>query len=1536
MKYNKSALSLMPIYMGFKNAINGLSEKWVNSFFKVVFCLVFISFATIAHAQVKSLQVASPNVAPPTGNPPGAPTPVSGPSSLVQGAQTTSTYTVNAGSGATSYSWGLSNNAAGSITGTSTTGTMTWNPSFYGTVAINCSARNSYGSTAATPKTVTVTAAPSLVPGIISPSSQTINYNTNPAITQTAAPSGGNGSYTYQWQTATPANPSAFSNISGFTSQGFPSTGYNITSTALFRRMDSSNGTSTYTNIVTVNVYPLTIGNIMPETQDISSGATVFPLSVSSVSGNASTYSYLWQTSPDNINWTSITGTNSLNYSPSPVSATTWYRLQVTCNGTNFYSRSARVLIGTCPQLGTNPGSTSNYIVTSTFRNGGITSVTDAQIAGMTICDVNQTIQYADGLGRPVQTVQTKASPTQRDLVQPMAYDQYDRNAVKYLPYEVPTTAANDGSYKTTALSDQGAFYSNPTSTASNAPGVVQTNYPSGSTNFEPSPLNRPVEQGFPGQSWQLSTSGVSGSGHTITIAYATNNAGSLTSGAGYWAQQYEVTPNYTYNGNYTGTNALSNPGGYPYGTLYVTVTRNENWSATQSNPNLNTTQEYKDIFGNMVLKRTFNYNTATSANETLSTYYVYDGYHNLTYVLPPLANPDAGGITQNVLDNLCYQYRYDGRNRLREKKIPGKGWEIMVYNNLNQLIETQDSVQRMDNPQQVTYMKYDSQGRPVQTGIYTITGNPGSDQSMTLQAAATAQAVNWETKSATGAYSNITIPTTNASVLTTNYYDDYNNSGAPLATYSAPAGASNMTRGLLTSSQTAVLNNPVDGLWDVQYYDDLGRVIKGYSQHYLGGHTGYSTANYDVSTSYYNFTNQLDTGIRQHYRAGFTSPKVVVANFYTYDPVGRRLLNTEQITGSNGVVQAASILSQITYNGLGQSYVKNVSSGLQIYNYAYNERGWLASMTPTIGGNFAETLAYDHPTGTVTPQYNGNVSQFSYNSPYMAAQWGQPRTYVNTVNYTYDNLNRFTQSTSSLAESDESASYDLNGNLKTLVRNGPWNAALGYAYLNSGISNELGAVTSNGVPYRTYTYDGNGNALDNGDAASEGGTKTITYNMLNLPQYVQEGSVTVTYAYDATGNKLRDVDGSGIIWDYDKGIVYQQGKIDFIQNEEGRVSLYSDSVTYNYSYNLKDYLGNLRALYDNGNTGGAFRIIQENNYYAFGLAQTCYDFASGNHYLYNGKEQQFDLLNQYDYGARFYDAIIARWTTIDPDAENSRRWSPYNYGENNPIRNTDPDGMDYESFDGVYGQSIADLQQQFGSNNIQTMGGSDKTPFKSDTGDPVGEAATRVLRNSLTAQPDATATSPQQLMSPGMLTNSITAWQVLGPLFNVPINGWTQFDNWMKTHGQVDVAYGWAEYMSDGRALGYTGGAGATHEEMVDISDIYALASGGNFEDEEGSLKFFDSKNFSVVAKISTFVNAVKSWTDMTEVAKNAMHSAIPPKLSVLSNFIILDKRADGILSNHDTISLKDADKLPGGYSGGRLYINPDGTYTTQPKQTQ
>lgn len=893
-----------------------------------------------------------------------------------------------------------------------------------------------------------------------------------------------------------------------------------------------------------------------------------------------------------------------------------------------------------CVPLAATPSADRNYVMTLTPRQPfGIGELPN--LTSKNTCEVMQTIQYFDGLGRPLQTVQVKGNPdATADVVQPFAYDQYGREAVKYLPYTTASGIA--GSYRADALtgtsgysnSSQNSFYQ---LTGQN---YAHIDVPSAATIFEPSPLNRPIEQGAPGTDWQPGA-------HTIKTGYGSNDATSVSAGTGHWARLYSV--DIDANGNRT----LNDHGtGYGANELYVTTLYDENWQNGQTFPKNHTTEEYKDQEGHVVVKRTFN------DSEILSTYYVYDDFGDLSFVLPPKAEPDAGGISQATLDNLCYQYEYDERQRLIEKRIPGKGSEYIVYNTLDQVVLTQDANQRSASPQTWTFTKYDALGRVIMTGIYAdnLHSSQGTNSfRAAYQTIANGYGALWEGLASGGnGYTNNAIPQGSIpTYLTINYYDDYTfPSGNPSYPYvqntdiiDMPASASTMTKGLLTASKVNVLGTN-DMLWTVNYYDDKGRDIQSNTQHYLGG--GLNPGNHDEISNGYDFTNAVTRTIRKHYVGGANT--LNIADSIVYDHMGRKRQTWNKVNNVNKV-----LLSQIDYNEVGQALNKHLhstnsgASFLQDIGYTYNERGWLTNQSST---KLTLYLAYNNGITTgATPQYNGNIAEMYTTSDHTSAN--------SKFKYTYDPLNRLIAADHSNGTLTENGiTYDKMGNIVDLARTGAGAKILHYTYTG----NQLTSVTDNLSPFRIYSYDGNGNAT------TDGGSKNISYNLLNLPETVTQNTTTLaTYTYEANGTKVKNTGTDGT-WDYVSGIVYHNGSIAFIGTAEVRAI--PNAGSFSYQYDLKDHLGNTRVSMDN--TG----VLQEDEYYAFGLRNPKYDNSNNNRYLYNGKEIQTDLANQYDYGARFYDPVIGRWGVPDPMAEVATNWTPYRYGFDNPIRNTDPNGM--------------------------------------------------------------------------------------------------------------------------------------------------------------------------------------------------------------------------------------------------------------------
>jgi RHS repeat-associated protein len=876
-------------------------------------------------------------------------------------------------------------------------------------------------------------------------------------------------------------------------------------------------------------------------------------------------------------------------------------------------------------------------IVSYDVRVPGIIDPTD------TLNGINQVsaqVQTFDHFGRVIETQKIKATPDLRDLIQFNRYDSLGREPEKAKFYAHPSGLKNYHSEGYRA-----DFYDfHYTGNVPKKPSIEFDLHASEVTKWDNSPLNRVIETGTGREmTWSSLTD-------RPTMRYA------FLAGADYIIK-YRVAIDPV-----TGSRSLSS-GGNIYDPLNINTFRikDENVRDTSLNGVIH---EIKTEEGQLIVKRQFNRVGGTI--ETLSTYYVYDELGNLSFVLPPKANPDDyESINQDVLNNLCYQYKYDSQQRMIGKKVPGKGWEYMIYNKADQVVMTQDSVQRTKTNQEWNFIKYDGLGRSVVSGIFTHTGSTvGANYQSAMQAAADTTSKQREVRTTTGiGYTSNTFPKTGLTVLTINYYDDYNFPGGNPYPYTS-SDASGMTRGLLTGSKVAVLGAPSNMLWTVNYYDRDGRAVKAYKQHYKGGGTAV-TGNYDEISNTYDFTGAVLTSNRSHKVAGTEQLKVL--NEYSYDHGGRKIDTWQTINTGPRI-----LLSRLEPDELNQLYKKNLHSAnggasfLQTITYGYNYRHWLRTANAPL---LNMRIAYDGPDRGAVGQYNGNISEIEYTGLNSGNRW---------FKFTYDGLNRLKKSEYSYAnELSEEIAYDKAGNITALKRGLPTNPATYYSYTNGGLSNVLSSTS--GPVSGSFSYDGNGNAISDGRR----NISSIAYNQLNLPSTVTTTIASVStqvaaYTYDASGTKLKSVQGA-ITREYISGIQYTNGVIDFVATEEGRAVRKPSDGTYRYEYNLKDHLGNVRVSFDDNN--GTARVIQEDEFYAFGLNRSLFNSGTKNNYLYNGKELQTALSEEYDYGARFYDPVIARWQTIDPLAELARRWSPYNYAMNNPMRYIDPDGMAPESW---------------------------------------------------------------------------------------------------------------------------------------------------------------------------------------------------------------------------------------------------------------
>ena len=808
------------------------------------------------------------------------------------------------------------------------------------------------------------------------------------------------------------------------------------------------------------------------------------------------------------------------------------------------------------------------------------------------VSDVKQTTSFIDGLGRSIQTVNKQISPLQKDLVTAKTIDIYGKEVQQYMPYVSPGI---DGYFKTDAFREQQNYFSLPSLNNSQYTGE-QVFY--SSTSFETSPLARLEFNLPPGNSW-------GGANRGVKTQYL-NNAATEEK-----LRSWNVTDV---------TNAMatySSAATYGNNQLYKTLTTDENGKQVI---------EYKDKEGKVILKKV-QLSDAPAIDHTgwLCTYYIYDIYGLLRAVIQPrgveLLAGNGWQMTPDILDQYTFRYEYDKRNRLKIKKVPGAGEVWMVYDVKDRLVMMQD-INMRNNKWLVT--KYDDLDRTIATGFLISTN----------------VRTFYETQFLNPAY-NVTI----SEELTRTYYDDYSYPGAKSFTtvdiaklvagnnsWPETVSKSQRTYGLATGNKIQVLGTN-QYLTTSIYYDEKGRVIQVLADNINGG--------IDVNSSRYDFNGKLLCSYLKHNNPNSTTTSTSILTKMGYDHAGRLTRLWKQLNDNGIDVQ----ILENSYDELGQLKSKKIApaysnnAGLETLNYEYNIRGWLVSENKDYArGNsnanfFGFEMNYDH--GFSKNQYNGNISGISWRSK------GDGE--IRAFGYDYDNVNRllkadFTQYTASAWNNNAGVNfsvggdpitggnmkYDANGNIMEMWQKGlklsssDFIDKLSYSY---GNKNTLDKVTDN------YTATDNGKMGDfkdgsNGTVADYGydlngnmnkdlnkSISSITYNHLNLPTIISvTGKGTITYTYDAAGNKLKKVNtditvsGKTILTTtvYIAGFVYESkqttpannptddynNKLQFMGHEEGRIrALYNNIASPNaitgfgYDYFIKDHLGNTRVV---------------------------------------------------------------------------------------------------------------------------------------------------------------------------------------------------------------------------------------------------------------------------------------------------------------------------------------------------------------------
>lgn len=381
----------------------------------------------------------------------------------------------------------------------------------------------------------------------------------------------------------------------------------------------------------------------------------------------------------------------------------------------------------------------------------------------------------------------------------------------------------------------------------------------------------------------------------------------------------------------------------------------------------------------------------------------------------------------------------------------------------------------------------------------------------------------------------------------------------------------------------------------------------------------------------------------------------------YTYDLAGNRTSITTPDGATAYVYDAANRLTRVTD-----------PRGL-ITSYDYDTRGNVIRVNHPNGLTTAKT--YDQMSRLASVKTTKTGGEIVFHETYTRDANGRRTRVTNSdsssVEYAYDVKSRLQSETYKDAGGNVlrqiGYTYDAVGNRSTLNDSGTTTT---YTY------NANDQLTSDGAS--TFAYDANGNTL-----SRTFGGDSIRYDYDprdRLAQITQPDNSTLTYTYDADGNRVRAAGSDGSATNYLVDPTKRAAQVVVETDSNGNVVA---SYTYGLglisqrrngvdSFYLQDALGSTRALTNNQGT-----VTNSYSYDAFGQLLS----NSGttlNSFLYTG-EQRDEASGLYYLRARYYNPALGRFLTSDRfegRLEDPSALHKYVYVQNNPVNMTDPLGL--------------------------------------------------------------------------------------------------------------------------------------------------------------------------------------------------------------------------------------------------------------------